>query len=182
MIAGLASGTGLTLANYTLACALCLAAARRSGRSSEVWAGLAGIVLLLLVNKGWGIETQVAAVGRVLAKTDGLYETRRLYQAAAIATMLGLLPYGLREVWQRCRRHAFPLQLAAACLTLLVAFIAARALSFHYLDKLLALGPSVIKLNGLIENALVCGLATTAILALRPGAVWQVHQTAGQVR
>lgn len=167
MILGPISGPLLTAANYAVAAVLCLLAARRSPRSSRAWIFLAGAVLLLLANKAFGIEFHLAAAGRALAKGDGLYDTRRIYQAAAIMGLLAILPYAVRSVWRRFERHTFPLQLAAACVTLLVLFIAARALSFHYMDKLLALGPGFIKLNGLIENAVVGGIIAAALLATR---------------
>lgn len=167
MILGPISGPLLTAANYAVAAVLCLLAARRSPRSSRAWIVLAGAVLLLLANKAFGIEYHLAAAGRALAKGDGLYDTRRIYQAAAIMGLLAVLPYAVRSAWRRFERHAFPLQLAAACLTALALFIAARALSFHYVDRLLALGPSFIKLNGLVENAVVCGISTAALLAWR---------------
>lgn len=167
MIAGLSNGTWLTVANYATAVALCLWAAQRHARSSRTWTLLAGVLVLLLVNKLLGLEYHLASAGRTLAKADGLYDTRRLYQAAAIAGLLAMLPYALRSAWRQVARHAFALQLATACLTALVTFVVARTLSFHYLDKLLALGPSFIKVNGLIENAIVCGASTGAILSLR---------------
>ena len=126
-------------------------------------------MLLLLLNKAFGIEGLVAGAGRALARADGFYAGRRPFQAAAILALLGLLSYGLRWARRRLGRHEVPLQLAACCVIALVAFIAARAVSFHYLDKLLALGPGIIKLNGLIENGVVCGIASGALLAARSG-------------
>lgn len=167
MIAGLLPGAWLTLANYAAAFALCLVAAHRARRSRRAWTALSAVVLVLLVNKAFALDAMLAGLGRSLAKADGVYDGRRPFQLAAILVLLGLLPYGLRWARQRIDRRDLPLQLAALCVMALAAFVAARALSFHYLDKLLALGPGFIKLNGLIENAVVCGIVTGALLAVR---------------
>jgi len=169
MIAGLVPGTWLTVANYVLAFGLCLIASRRDGRTDPLWAGIALVMLLLTLNKVFEIETYIAETGRALAKEDGLYHSRRMYQRIVVKALLVLLAFVLVVAWQRLRSVDRHVRISAIALLALCFFVVARAISYHNVDRLLNRGFAVIKLNGLIENGLVLGLAAGAVLALRAG-------------
>ena len=114
-----------------------LVAARSAGNSRETrfWLLMAGLLTLLGLNKQLDLQTFVTTFGRSLAQSGGWYEYRREVQAAFVA-FLALAALGfsvaLASTLTGTRRT---IQLAAAGIVLLFAFIMLRAASFHHVDE-----------------------------------------------
>jgi hypothetical protein len=126
----------------TTASALVWAAERRAGRQGQTasplfWMVLTASLLFLGVNKQLDLQTLLSDVGRRMARAEGWYDRRRVYQAVFIAavTTAGLIALGVfswlaRRQWKRNF-------LALLGAIFLYVFVLIRASSIHHVDIML---------------------------------------------
>ena len=162
----------LITAIYLGAAGLCAIAALVVGRRDErswievgAWLLLAGGLTAVVVLDILGVQQTAAAVGREAARSEGWYWNRREVQAAVVCC-LGLA-FGAVVVLALVllRRHRIRNSVAAA--VILGCFLAVRAVSFHYVDRVLygelfgGLEP-----NDIAEATLALLVGLTALQAL----------------
>lgn len=143
--------------------------ATRDQRSMKrVWLLIAVTMAVIGINKQLDLQTVLIQKVRERAYVDGWYGDRRRYQFDFIVAMsLAALCAGIGlSVW--LRRILARMALALAGLGMLVLFVLIRAASFHYVDKVLALGDGL-RLNAIIE---LSGIALIIGAALQ----WQIAE------
>ncbi|MDP5308562.1 hypothetical protein [Paracoccus spongiarum] len=139
----------------------------RDGRA--FWGLVAGLMLVLAINKQLDLQSAMTALGRCLAQAQGWYEYRRFVQAGfiailGIALLAGLL-VGLKALRGRLRQSG----VALVGLAVLCAFVAVRAVGFHHMDALIGQRQFGVSTNYLFENAGLLLIALNAIAILRRG-------------
>ena len=154
-------GGWLTVLVYFVTAWRCSQAARRiSGRMAALsdarrerlfWKILSVLFLLLGINKQLDLQSLVTELGRLMARDEGWYESRRTVQfafilavgalgvAAAVAGIY-LVRKGTRGAW-----------IAALGAALVTAFVIIRAASFHHFDRFIGSRWLGLKANWLLE-------------------------------
>jgi hypothetical protein len=137
----------ITVALYLLAAWVCLQSARWSraadpnappgDRETRVWTVFAAVLLALGINKQLDLQTALAEVLQGLARGEGWYEARRQYQFAFIVALVLLAVSGGVALLAFTRRLDHTVKLAAFGMVFLLAFVVARAASFHHVGDLL---------------------------------------------
>lgn len=156
----------LTVLLYLAAFALSAAVARqyRGTQGNGFWIGVAGLLLILAVNKQLDLQTALTAFGRCLSHSQGWWEYRRPVQLGFILVLLAGMVWAMRRVVaQMNRRLVRRNRLALAGLGVLCAFVLMRAVGFHFVDILIGARIAGIPLNFIFENI---GLILIAINAL----------------
>jgi len=156
----------------TVGCTIVWAAERTANRRGQTasplfWLVLTVSLLFLGINKQLDLQTLLNDVGRRMAKSEGWYDRRRVYQVVFIATVssAGLIAVGgfswlARKQWKRNF-------VALLGTVFLYVFVLIRASSIHHVDMMLHwqfLGWTwnwVLELGGIV----VVGIG--AVLALR---------------
>jgi hypothetical protein len=134
----------------------------------QLWLLIAVTMVLLGINKQLDLQTLLIEKVRNRAYANGWYSDRRRYQLDFIAAMsfAGLLATAGLVIW--LRRVFSRVYLAIGGLAMLVLFVTIRAASFHYVDKVLALGGEV-RVNTVIE---LSGIGLIIAAALQ----WQLFE------
>lgn len=126
------------------------------------WALMSAIFVFLAVNRQFGIDLQLAAVGRDVAIEQGWYHDRQAFQVPALI-VLGILCLAGLVTAVVFTRELLPRQkVAFAGAAVLAMYVAAAASSFHYVDSLFRSSPLGARTGWLIEGAgiaLVVGCA-----------------------
>lgn len=132
-----------------------------------VWLALAGILVVLAVNKQIDLQTLFTQVGRVLAERGGWYAQRAVVQKAFIATVavLALLVGGWS--WWATRKHMRDLRLPLLGFAFILAFVVVRASSFHHVDALIGFELLGIRMNWVLELGGIGVIAAGAVRRLR---------------
>lgn len=123
------------------------APARRAG----LWLAFAFILLFLGINKQLDLQSLLTEIGRASALEEGWYEQRRMVQAGFIGAVLGSAAMALFALWWLVRGHLRDFRLAIGGMVVLVAFVVARASSFHYMDIFIRTTVAGIEMNWLFE-------------------------------
>lgn len=130
------------------------------------WAILAGLMLLLGINKQLDLQTWFTQTGRQLAIDGGWYQHRQeikmiffLSVAAASVCLIAFSAWLARGV---LRQHL----LALAGMVFTVFFVLMRATSFHHVDSVLRWRLAGIKANWILE---LTGILCVALSAWRAG-------------
>jgi cytochrome bd-type quinol oxidase subunit 2 len=126
----------------TAACAVVWAAERKTNRLGQpasplFWLVLTAALLFLGINKQLDLQTLLGDLGRRMAKSEGWYDRRKVYQVAFIATIAvaGLLTlvgfsWLARKQWKRNF-------VALLGTVFLYVFVLIRASSIHHVDVML---------------------------------------------
>jgi len=134
------------------------------------WLVVAGVLLALLVNRLFDLQSVLTVIGRCAAIHEGWYSGRRGVQEwlvagvfvsgafAAVAGALSLRPQSRADRW------------AVVGLAVLIFLVAARAVSLHAIDHFLRRSIAGLTINGLLEGAaLVLVLVTASNGVFRSG-------------
>ncbi len=150
-----------TVVAYFLAAALCLHAAWRSAASNRrIWTAFAVILALLGVNKELDLQSLLTEIGRTLARDEGWYEVRQRVQNAFLV-MLALATAITAAIAIRiCRGRGRAVAVGMTGMIFLLAFILARAVSFHAGDRLIRQELGGLRLNWIFELG---GIALVAL-------------------
>lgn len=124
---------------YFAAAWLCYRAATRcrGNRYAElaaVWCGLAGVLVLLGLNKQLDFQLWLTAVGRWLAKTQGWYEHREVVHVLFFVVVALGVTFAWLSLVQLAWRRLRQVGLALFGAMLLAVFILVRAVSFDLFD------------------------------------------------
>lgn len=131
-------------------------------QSVHFWAVVAILLVLMMVNRLFSLQSLATEAARCAAAAEGWYNVRQPFQFAF--TMAALVIGGLIVALAGMRRRSWNERLALAGLVALAAIVAARSFSMHVVDSLLFVKISGLSFNGLTEAA---ALALVLIGALR---------------
>jgi hypothetical protein len=132
------------------------------------WVALALALLFLGFNKQLDLQTAFTEIMRTLARRQGWYEHRRVYQLAFIAAMTLALPIGIWSCFRVARGMPASVKTAGAGLIAIAGFVLVRAASFHHIDRLLGETVLLLNVNWLLELG-----GITVVLV---GARWRLRQ------
>jgi len=150
----------LTVVAYFAAAVCCWLAGRsdqrahpHSGYASQprLWFGLTVLLTLLGINKQLDLQTWFTLALKSVARAQGWYDERRVFQALFIVAIAALGVAGLAVLCVRVRaslRQTFMALVGAAFLT---CFVVIRAASFHHVDQMLGFSLGGFKLNWVLE-------------------------------
>ena len=134
-----ASGAGLLVAT--------------AGRERFFWGALGVIMIVLAINKQLDLQSLLTASARCMAQLQGWYGSRRIVQIGFIIVLLALILLIaittlalLRGTWRRTG-------LALIGLSIVLAFVAVRAVGFHHMDQFINMRVQNIRLNWIMEMA-----------------------------
>ena len=156
-----------TVLAYVAAATLCLLAGlRRAGRERAFWIVLCVIMYALAVNKQLDLQSAFTAAGRCLAKAQGWYDRRKVFQlefilaiAVAAIAMTAFLFWWMRGYLGRS-------WLALLGTGALLAFIFIRAAGFHHVDHLINVRIVGIRMNWVLELGGIAMIGANAVLLL----------------
>ncbi|MEK7265876.1 MAG: hypothetical protein AAB227_07230 [Pseudomonadota bacterium] len=129
------------------------------------WAVVALLLVILLVNRLFNLQALVTIAARCAAEAEGWYGARRPIQfflilaASAIAGLVLALALLRRKNWDE--------RLVLAGMAALIAFVAVRSVSFHWVDAYLRLKVFGLNFNGLTEAAALAPVFFGAAWGLR---------------
>jgi predicted histidine transporter YuiF (NhaC family) len=141
---------------------------------ARIWLLVALVMLSLGINKQLDLQTWFLQTMRRRAYEGGWYADRRSYQTAGIVAAMILTPIAAGIVVFLLRRVVRRMAFTIAGLCTLVLFVVIRAISFHYVDKLLELGGRI-GVNVILELSGI-GLIIVSVLW------WQHTERARLVR
>jgi uncharacterized membrane protein YbhN (UPF0104 family) len=116
-----------------------------------LWRAISVAFIALGVNKQLDLQSVLTELGRVLATSQGWYEQRQVVQfwfilaAGSICLLLGLI------LLVMARRAPLPTWVALVGVTLVLAFVAIRAASFHHFDRFIGTRILGLKWNWVLE-------------------------------
>jgi hypothetical protein len=116
-----------------------------------LWRAISVAFIALGVNKQLDLQSALTEFGRVLATSQGWYEQRQVVQfwfilaAGSICLLLGLI------LLVMARRAPLPTWVALVGVTLVLAFVAIRAASFHHFDRFIGTRILGLKWNWVLE-------------------------------
>jgi hypothetical protein len=150
----------VTVAAY-FAAAVCCAVASRSLRGSgdsgrrrrerAIWGCLSAALFLLGINKQLDLQSAFTELGRILAKSEGWYKDRQVYQGLFILA-LGLAAFAVVCVLAYlARKLSAWTKLAVTGSVLIIAYVVIRAASFHHFDVFIQSRIFSIKMNWILE-------------------------------
>ncbi|MBD3243323.1 MAG: isopropylmalate isomerase [Chitinivibrionales bacterium] len=150
----------LTVAAYFVAAAVCAMAARRVSslyppaeavRQRLFWAITATALVLLGFNKQLDLQSAFTALGRLVARRQNWYDSRRLVQFWFVV-VLGLAGAGAVSGALWCLHGALrDNRLVLTGIGLTVTFVLVRAVSFHHVDRFLFFNPAGLRMNWVLE-------------------------------
>jgi len=150
----------LTVVAYGLAAIVCWMAGRsdqrahpQSGYSSHprVWFGLAVLLTLLGINKQLDLQTWFTLSVKSLARAQGWYDERRVFQVLFIVALAILGMVGIAILCFLVRKHRQQIFLALVGAVFLTCFVLIRAASFHHVDQMIGFSLGGFKMNWAIE-------------------------------
>jgi MFS family permease len=107
-----------------------------TGRERALWLGIGIALVLLGANKQLDLQTDLTMIAKYVARKEGWYEHwRRPVQALFLLLLAAGATVSAIVLTRWLREAAASARVGAAGLVILLAFIFARAASFHHLDN-----------------------------------------------
>ncbi|TAE76392.1 MAG: hypothetical protein EAZ84_07545 [Verrucomicrobia bacterium] len=154
----------ITVGAYALALLLVVRAWSRC--REKIWLVVALLLAALCVNKQIDLQSLLTELGREWSQLGGWYERRREFQKGfVIGLLVGSLVSGLWFLW-RFQAFVRSHKLLALGLLFLLAFVVARAASFHHIDAFFQSLPKGWELSRALEPM---GILLIAWAAFREG-------------
>lgn len=158
---------GAYLATFFL-CLLVLLRALPASRAARVfWLMLAILMLFLAFNKQLDLQSFATAAARCLAKMQGWYDNRQVFQIIVIAGLgLASLLVGLLFLWA-LRNDIRSNALALTGMVFVFGFVLIRAVGFHFFDQIINLQIGPIRMNWILELSGLVLISLNAVGLLR---------------
>jgi len=159
------------LASFAWAAAMAGFAVHRHGWNrpvGRVWAGIAGVLVLLALTTWLDVALLVEQSMRQLSRNEGWYDLRRVPQVTLLIGIGAAAFFAFRvatrrsEVVDRAGRIALGVSLA------LVVIAVARASSWTYADSILGFGTARVTLGRVVEFIGAAAIGIGAIFFHRP--------------
>lgn len=146
----------VTVAAYFIVALICFRAVFLSQDDKSVkhfWLYLTFFLVALGINKQFDLQTLLVITSRDLAFEQGWYEGRRIVQTIFILLISFLSIIGLNTLLKKYKNTRMEIKVALISSTILLIFVLARALSFHYIDTFINIKLIGVKINVLLELA-----------------------------
>lgn len=140
-----------------------LASYRAFGRQRAFWFTLSLVLFALAINKQLDLQSALTAVGRCVAQAQGWYAERRSFQFRFIIFLMVASTLVALLLFLVMRRELGHLWLALAGISLLLTFIAIRAVGFHHFDGFISHEIGSVRMNWALE---IGGIAMIGVNAL----------------
>jgi hypothetical protein len=167
----------VTVGLYVVATWTCFVVARRlrprtktePALRREFWAWTLFSVLLglLAINKQLDFQTAITEIGRMLARSQGWYETRAHVQKGFVGALCGFGLVSVVALSWLLRRLSAAVKLAALGMCFIGVFVLVRASSFHRVDEFLGARLVHLRMNWLLEMGGISVVIGAARLRLR---------------
>jgi hypothetical protein len=146
----------VTVAAYCVGAFFCWKAGRTSARQGQTreasfWFLFTSFLVLLGINKQLDLQTWFTLFGKHLAQDEGWYGSRRIVQAIFIGFVAVVGISCLIWFWRLARGIVRHYRVALFGAVALGCFILIRAASFHYVDRMLGLRFTWVRLNFILE-------------------------------
>ncbi len=129
------------------------------------WAVITAFIAILFINRFFNLQALATIAARCAAQAEGWYAGRRPMQFIIVALSVA---YSVQFfVFAFLRRKAWDERLVLTGMVALVAFVAARSVSFHWVDAYLAARVYGLSFNGLAEGATLAPVLFRAALGPR---------------
>lgn len=138
------------------------AGAVRPYRSTVIfWLVVTTVITALFFNRLFNLQALLTIVARCAAEAEGWYAGRRPVQLILVALSIA---YSIQFfVFAFLRRKAIDERLVLAGMATLIAFVAARSVSFHWVDAYLGARVYGLTFNGLAEGAALAPILMGAV-------------------
>jgi hypothetical protein len=170
-VAGIGDPTPLgwvTVGAYFVASVICWMNAFSKASPTRIerlfWMAFGLGMAALGINKQLDLQTWFTLTAKSLAKSEGWYEQRQIFQTFFIAAIAIVGAGSLALLWAVVRRAPVAYRLAVIGGVFLMCFIVVRAASFHHVDQLLGVQVGALKMNHILELG---GIGCIALGALR---------------
>ena len=163
----------ITVGGYLIATLLCFRAGLadrkllKAGSKDSApffWFAMAGVLLLLSINKQLDLQTLLTEQMREIARQRGWLAYRQQLKHWFILTLTLVAIAVLTSMIWSTRRAVKRVWLAIVGATFLMVFILVRASSFHHVDRWLGLPVGAANLNIVLELGGICSIAIAALL------------------
>lgn len=143
-------------------------AAGRNRREDErrLWLFLCAALLFLGFNKQLDLQTLLTDAGRQLARSEGWYRRRRIFQGLFQLVLMIAAAGGLALILRRFRHSQPAVKAAIAGLVFTITYVLTRAASFHHIDKLFGLHLGTMRLGWVVELAGIAVMGCAALAAV----------------
>jgi hypothetical protein len=133
----------------------------------KFWWGMTALLLCLGINKQLDLQTWFTLTGKAMAKSEGWYERRRIFQVLFIATIgFGGIVSVAGVLWI-LRNRLKEFGLAMVGIIFLGCFIVVRAASFHHVDQLLLAEIGGLRINWILEVGGILWVGLAAWFAIK---------------
>lgn len=141
------------------------ASSMAAGRERVLWVGTGLALILLGINKQLDLQSDLTLVMKIAAHREGWYDNwRRDVQGVFLLSMaVGAAGFSIL-LWRWLRDASSSAKIAAAGIVILIAFIFARAASFHHMDYWVTLPIAGVRSGWWLE---LIGIAVIGAAALR---------------
>ncbi len=157
----------LTVALYFIASMLSvLVFYRQSGTRGIFWLFLSVVLFALAINKQLDLQSALTATGRCVAQAQGWYAERRAFQLKFIISIVAVSFLVALLLFWMMRRELRKIWLALAGISLLIAFVAIRAVGFHHFDQFIGYKIGSIRMNWALEIGGIAMIGANAIYLL----------------
>jgi hypothetical protein len=133
----------------------------------KFWWFMTGLLLCMGINKQLDLQTWFTLTGKAMAKSEGWYERRRIFQGLFIAAISlgGIAATAAVLCILRTRLKEFGLAIIG--IIFLGCFIVVRAASFHHVDQLLLSRIGGLRINWILEVGGIIWVGLAAWLAIK---------------
>lgn len=136
-------------------------------REALLWWILAIGLLALGVNKQLDLQSALTEIGRIVAKRQGWYESRRELQRAFIVEIVLVLMVAVAVLGWMIRKAPLATRAGLVGALLLGAFVVVRAASFHKVDVLIHSSVLGVRANWVLEIGGILLVLAAATFRLR---------------
>lgn len=140
-----------------------------AARAARWWLALAALLALFAAAKLLRVAPQLTELGRHLARAQGWYVRRRVFQGASVLIAVGVALWASRAAVRAAARSSPQLRRALAAGGFLIALVAVRMLSLHHTDALLNLRAGPLVLRDVLEAATLMAVGWAAVHRARAG-------------
>jgi hypothetical protein len=120
-------------------------------KERKIWGIFALIMFCLCINKQLDLQTAMTEFFRQMAKEQGWYRIRFLFQVGFIAALTIALPVSGWYAYRLSQPFPKAVKYAGLGLGFIAFFILIRAASFHHIDRLLGESLIHLRLNWIFE-------------------------------
>ncbi|MEX1365831.1 MAG: hypothetical protein AB1Z98_22070 [Nannocystaceae bacterium] len=135
-------------------------------RRSLVWLGLAGFSLALAVEELLDLQTLLIEIGRLVAISEGWYDSRRAVQVGFMGALLLTMLAAVAGLGWAMRSQLRDFRLALVGLALLLAYVVLRSISLHGMEAFIGAEGHPVEAGWLLQLGGIAAVGFAAALRL----------------